>query len=379
MAEITEHNLFEPNIEIQKNAGTPEIVVLRGPWTLQELANNFDSLRAKLKSLANHPALCWDLREVTALDRVGALLLWQIWGKCRPKKLRLQRQHESLLAYWETVQHLPPQPHWQLPNPFKILQKRLVSLFDHLLNGITLLGQLVLDMGYLVSHPRQIPWRETSAMIHRAGGRALSITAFVGLLIGVVMSYLSILQLQQYGAQEYLVYILGLFIIREIGPLLAAILVAGRSGSAITAELGVMRVTQELDALTALGISHTRRLVLPKVIALIITLPLLIVWTNAIALLGGFLSAQFALGLGLWQFLAELPAAVPIANFWISLGKGGVFGALIAFIACHYGLRIQPDTQNLATETTNSVVTAITLVILVDAVFAILFWEVGLP
>jgi phospholipid/cholesterol/gamma-HCH transport system permease protein len=379
MAEITEHNLSEPIIEVQKSAEVTETVVLKGPWTLQGLISRFGPLRAKLKRLANHPTLYWDLRGISSLDRLGALILWQAWGKRRPKKLLLQTQHESLFAYWETTSPLPPQPHWQLPNLLEILQKRLASLFDHLLSGITLLGQLILDVGYLVSHPRQIPWREISATIHRAGGRALSITAFVGLLIGVVMSYLSILQLQRYGAQEYLVYILGLFIIREIGPLLAAILVAGRSGSAITAELGVMRVTQELDALTALGISHTIRLVLPKVIALLIALPLLIVWTDAIALLGGFLSAQFALELGLWQFFAELPAAVPIANFWIGLTKGVVFGALIAFIACHYGLRIQPNTQSLATETTNSVVTAITLVILVDAVFAILFWEVGIP
>ncbi len=201
----------------------------------------------------------------------------------------------------------------------------------------------------------------------------------MGFLIGIVLSYLSALQLKMFGAEIYIINILGLSVIRELGPLLAAILVAGRSGSAMTAQIGIMRVTEELDALSALGISHSMRLVLPKVAALIVVMPLLSVWTNAAAMFGGILSAQSILDISYRQFLLKMPDTVPLANLYISLGKSAVFGLLIALLACHFGFKIKPNTESLGNETTNSVVAAITVVIMVDAIFAILFMNVGMP
>jgi phospholipid/cholesterol/gamma-HCH transport system permease protein len=166
-------------------------------------------------------------------------------------------------------------------------------------------------------------------------------------------------------------------IVRELGPVLAAILVAGRSGSAMTAQIGVMRVTEELDALAVMGIPHTLRLVLPKTIALAVAMPLLIVWTDAIALVGGMVCAQFQLGIDWRYFLANLPPAVPISNLYLGLAKGMVFGIFIALTACHFGLKVKPNTESLGEGTTNSVVTAITLVIVIDAIFAVLFRNVG--
>ncbi|MDH5552733.1 MAG: ABC transporter permease, partial [Nitrosomonas sp.] len=176
----------------------------------------------------------------------------------------------------------------------------------------------------------------------------------------------------------FIVNILGVSIIRELGPMLAAILVAGRSGSSMTAQLGVMRVTQELDALKVMGISHSQRLVLPKVIGLGIAMPLLVLWTSAVALMGGMLAAEIQLGLSYQYFLSALPDAVPIANLWLGLGKGIVCGMTIALIACHFGLRIKPNTESLGEGTTRSVVTAITVVIIIDAIFAIVFSDIGI-
>jgi phospholipid/cholesterol/gamma-HCH transport system permease protein len=193
----------------------------------------------------------------------------------------------------------------------------------------------------------------------------------------VVLSYLSAQQLHTFGGDIYLVNILGMSIIRELGPLLAAILVAGRSGSAITAQLGVMRVTEELDAMLVMGLPHGFRLVMPKVIALAIAMPLLVIWTDAIALIGGMTAAQLQLGMSPSYFLQSLPGAVSLPNYWIGLGKGVVFGSLIALVSCHFGLRIKPNTESLGHGTTTSVVSAITVVILADAVFAIVFSGVG--
>jgi phospholipid/cholesterol/gamma-HCH transport system permease protein len=253
----------------------------------------------------------------------------------------------------------------------------ILTFFEHLHGFVALIGTVVQDIGRFIRHPLSGPWKEVSANIYHSGFQALGITAMVGFLIGVVLSYLSAQQLRMFGGDMYLVNILGMSVIRELGPLLAAILVAGRSGSSITAQLGVMRVTEELDAMLVMGISHGFRLILPKVLALAISMPLLVVWTDAMALIGGMVSAKIEIGLSSRYFLQKLPDAVPLANYVIGLLKGVTFGMLIALVSCHFGLRIEPNTESLGRGTTTSVVTAITVVILADAVFAIVFNGVG--
>ena len=238
--------------------------------------------------------------------------------------------------------------------------------------------EVLIDSAALVRNPTLGPWREISASVYRIGGQALGITAMVGFLIGIVLSYLSSEQLKAVGANGLIVNILGIGIIRELGPVITAVLVAGRSGSSITAQLGVMRVTEELDALSVMGIPHTVRLILPKIIALAIALPLLILWTSGIALVGGAVAASHTLGITVHTFLTSLPVVVPGINLWLSIGKGVVFGVLIALTACHFGMRVQPNTESLGAGTTNSVVTSITVVIVADAILAVLFADQGI-
>jgi phospholipid/cholesterol/gamma-HCH transport system permease protein len=160
--------------------------------------------------------------------------------------------------------------------------------------------------------------------------------------------------------------------------MLAAILVAGRSGSAITAQIGVMRVTEELDAMRVMGIPHGFRLVMPRAIALAIAMPLIATWTTIAGLAGGMLAADLALGITPAFFMTALPDAVNAANLALAVGKSTVFGILIALIGCHYGLRVKPNTESLGKGTTSAVVTAITAVIVVDALFAVAFRSVGI-
>ncbi len=365
-----------PRFTITARAGA-KTVALEGCWNLRGLTLAPD-LPGRLCRLAHAGKWEWDLRAVTALDNAGACLLWRAFGGRLPERLKASPEQLRAFEYWQhpAISSLPPPAK---PPLGLFVMGGIRSLLGHLFGGIVLLGQIVLDFLHVLGHPRDIPWREISAHIHETGGRALGITALVGFLIGIVVSYLSSLQLQALGAQIYIVDILGMSIIRELGPLLAAILVAGRSGSAMTARLGVMRLTQELDALEAMGISRSLRLIQPKVVALVLGLPLLVVWTDAIALFGGALSARLEMDIGLLQFVLKLPSAVPVANYFIGVGKAAVFGLLIALVACHFGLRIKPDTESLGHETTNSVVASITLVILMDAIFAILLRSVGMP
>jgi phospholipid/cholesterol/gamma-HCH transport system permease protein len=355
--------------------GSPRVEIT-GNWSLRGLEPVLGELSARLRACAASAE--WDLEAVEALDHAGAMLLWQAWGRRRAGRLKLRREHETLFAHIAPVRAEPsPAAAIDWLKPVSFLGVRVWRSVDHVVAAITLLGQVTLDAVTLARQPGLIPWREISASIYRTGAQAMGITALVGFLIGVVLSYLTAKQLRTFGADIFIINLLGVSIIRELGPVLAAILVAGRSGSAMTAQLGVMRVTEELDALSVMGIPHTLRLVLPKMVALTVSLPLIILWTEAMALIGGMFSAQIELGIGYRQFVTTLPEVVPIANLWLGLGKGLVFGMLIALIACHFGLRIEPNTESLGIGTTNSVVTSITIVILVDAVFAIMFSEVG--
>jgi phospholipid/cholesterol/gamma-HCH transport system permease protein len=359
------------------NAGAPKLI-LSGHFTLSEMEKRLQSLSTELTTFASNSNLHWDLTGIEKMDNAGAALLWKVWGKSRPQHVELRSEQEKLFSRIEnTITVLAPSPRDFL-EPIRALGKMSFLAWEHLI-GITMLtGQLLLDIKYLVIHPARIPWREISATLFRAGAQALGITALVGFLIGVVLSYLSSKQLQAYGADIFIIDILGVSIIRELGPMLAAILVAGRSGSSMTAQLGVMRVTQELDALAVMGIPYSLRLILPKVIGLSIAMPLIVLWTSAIALIGGMVSAEIQLGLGYQFFFNKLSDVVPIANLWIGLGKGVVCGVIVALVSCHFGLRIKSNTESLGEGTTTSVVTAITAVIIIDAIFAIIFSNVGL-
>ena len=274
---------------------------------------------------------------------------------------------------------LPVEPGYRFLDGTAQLGRGLHAVAHHVLGFVALVGHILISLGGLLRNHDRWPLREISANFYKVGVRAMPVTALVGFLIGVVMSYLSALQLRAFGADTFIVNILGLGIIRELGPVLVSVLVAGRSGSAMTAQLGVMRVTEEIDALTAMGISRHVRLVLPKVVALTLAMPLLTLWGSAVAILGGMVSAKLQLDLSFDFFLNALPRAVPAANLVIGLTKGAVFGLLIALVACYFGLRVRPNTESLSANTTASVVASITVVILVDAVFAIATRSVGLP
>ncbi|MDD5322436.1 MAG: ABC transporter permease [Methylococcales bacterium] len=379
MTDILTNPDLPPLLEVLKQDNGRQFVKLTGNWNLRNLSIAPD-LQRKISHAGANKTYQWDMRSVDILDSAAALMLWQAWGEQMPAGLLVKPEHQRLFERWQAQTVPAAEP---IVSRFILIYNYfhhlIWSFWVQLLDLVTLSGQLVLDLGHLLVHPGETPRAEISITIYDAGVRALGITALVGFLIGIVLSYLSALQLKTFGAEIYIIDILGLSIIRELGPLLAAILVAGRSGSAMTAQIGIMRVTEELDALSAMGISHSLRLILPKVAALTIVLPLLSAWTSAAALIGGMFSAQNTLDISYQQFYLRLPDAVPLVNVFIGLGKSAVFGLMIALIACHFGFRIKPNTESLGSETTNSVVASITVVIMNDAVFAILFMGVGMP
>ncbi len=352
-----------------------------GDWSVLALAQAGEVERRRTAmARAAEEGVRWDLHGISRLDTIGALLIWQAWGEKLPERVRWSAGQQDVFNAL-ALNKGEVQAAQSKPESWAWVRALGGAIFQAAENGralLIMLGQLILDLGSMLRRPRLGPWREISAQVYRTGAQALGITALVGFLIGVVLSYLSAQQLQMIGADRFIVRLLGVSIVRELGPVLAAILVAGRSGSAITAQIGVMRVTQELDAMRVMGISHGQRLILPRVLALAVTMPLLSLWTSAMALLGGMLAAQVQLGVSAQWFLTSLPDAISLTNYWIGILKGVTFGILIALIACHFGLRIQPNTESLGRGTTTSVVTSITGVILLDALYAIIFSSVGI-
>ena len=366
-----------PRLE-QQPAGRGGTARLLGQWTAAQFARP-RLLRALQASLQGTGAVgAWDLRDADQLDHVGAQLLWDYWGRQWPDQLELQPGQRAVLErVAQFTVTVAPRPRRSWRGSYLALGGRLLHGVSHVRSFIRLVGQLALNVLRLARAPQEGPWRDFSGHLYRIGATALPITALVGFLIGVVLAYLTSQQLRQFGADAYIVNILGIALIRELGPMLAAILIAGRSGSAITAQIGVMRVTDELDAMRVMGISHSFRLVMPRALALALAMPLISVWTTFSALAGGMLAADVSLGITPTFFLRALPEAVSLGNLVLASSKSVVFGLLIALIACHYGLRIKPNTQSLGEGTTASVVTSITVVILVDALFAVLFKDVG--
>ena len=329
MSESTGTETAPPAVaRVTNGAGRTTTFALSGAWNLRALQRGLSDLNARLSEYTADPMSSWDLRDVDVIDHAGALLLWRASGRWRrAEHLVLKPEHEAVFAHLEVGND----PAKAVPSHdrlwFVAASDNAFGIIEHLVMIVVVLGQVVIDTVYLVRHPSRIPWKEISSNVYRTGAQALGITALVGFLVGVVLSYLSAQQLKLFGADAFIVNILGISLIRELGPVLAAILIAGRSGSAITAQLGVMRVTQELDAMAVMGIPHTLRLILPKMLALAVSmLPLIVLWTNAIALIGGMVSAEAQLGISYTYFLSSLPSSVPIANLWLGLGKGVVLG-----------------------------------------------------
>ncbi|MGZ5194434.1 MAG: MlaE family ABC transporter permease [Ramlibacter sp.] len=367
-----------PRIEQQPAAEGARLRVL-GRWTAAQFGTPrlLKRLRAELES--SNMQQGWDLTQAEQIDHVGAQLLWDRWGGQWPQHVDMLPAQRAVLDRVARYTVAPPRrkkTSWL--RSYLALGEALLRAAGHVKSFVLLTGQLALNLVRLGKAPHEGPWRDFSGHLYRIGATALPITALVGFLIGVVLAYLTARQLRQFGADAYIVNILGVALIRELGPMLAAILIAGRSGSSITAQIGVMRVTDELDAMSVMGISHGFRLVMPRAMALAVAMPLISIWTTCCSLAGGMIAADISLGITPRFFMHALPDAVQVDTLVLASSKSVVFGLLIALVGCHFGLRVKPNTQSLGEGTTASVVTSITVVILVDALFAVLFKDVGI-
>ena len=259
------------------------------------------------------------------------------------------------------------------PNLFERVGKSTVDQIEQLLEALSFIGETAHALIKSIMQPQRIRWRPILFNIRTAGFDAMPIVGLLSFLLGIVVAYQGAGQLRQYGANIFVADLVGLSMLREFAPLMTAIIIAGRSGSAYAAQIGTMAVTEEIDAMRTLGISPQELLVLPKVIALFIAMPLLTVFADALGVFGGMLMAQQQLDVGFVEFLDRFVKAVSPTAFLIGVGKAPIFALIIAIVGCFQGFRTRGGADSVGRQTTRSVVQSIFLVIVADAFFSVAF------
>ncbi len=363
----------DANIEL---APSGPIVRCTGSWTLREVG----ALEGRLACYAwpAVPGLTVDASGVQALDTAGAWLLHRtvrlLERDGRTVRLDgLRPEHEALLRLIESraaVEGVVTPP---VPGLLAEIGRNAWFSLGQLVGILAFIGESAVGALRSLAHPSRIRWTSILHNLQTAGFNALPITGLLAFLMGVVVSYQGASQLARYGANIFVADLVGLSMLRELAPLLTAIIVAGRSGSAYAAQIGTMKVTEEIDALITVGVSPMDLLVLPKLVALVVALPLLTVYADVVGVLGGMLMAKSELGVGFTQFLDRFEEAIKLSSFLVGLGKAPVFAGIIALVGCFQGFQVGGNAESVGRQTTMSVVQAIFLVIVTDAIFSVVF------
>jgi phospholipid/cholesterol/gamma-HCH transport system permease protein len=347
-----------------------------GAWVLHALT----ALERRIDALPAPRAreLRVDASAVTELDTAGAWLLVRtvraLEGRGAAVRLEgLRPEFDALVkliaARLRAEGLARPRPPGMLERVGRTAWEGTVSAFGLL----AFVGECALALARALADPRRIRWRAILYNVQTAGFEALPITGLLSFLMGIVIAYQGATQLERFGANIYVVDLVGLSMARELSPLITAIIVAGRSGSAYAAQIGTMKVTEEIDALRTIGVGPLDLLVLPKLLALVIALPLLTVYTDVMGVLGGMVMARPQLGIGFGTFVERLGNAVNLSSYLIGIGKAPVFAVIIALVGCYQGFQATGSADSVGRRTTVSVVQSIFLVILVDALFSIVF------
>ncbi|MDX1606237.1 MAG: ABC transporter permease [Candidatus Competibacterales bacterium] len=310
------------------------------------------------------------LRLARELEQQGRTIRFVHWRQGDHDLLQL------VLRRWQGQEQAPP-PEAPLDRVAH-LGRLTLEHGQQALAFLAFVGEVTLVLVRSLRHPTRLRWRSLAAVLETAGANALPIVGLLSFLMGVVIAYQGGLQLKNYGANIFVVELVSLTLLRELSPLLTAIIVAGRTGSAFTAQIGTMRVTEEVDALATIGLNPIAVLVLPKLLGLMIALPLLAVFADGFGLLGGMVMSWLLLDVSIREFVDRLPQAVSATSFLIGIGKAPVFAGLIALVGCYQGFRVGGSAESVGRQTTLSVVQAIFLVIVADAAFSVVFSTLGI-
>lgn len=347
-----------------------------GAWTVHGIVELERTLEA-----VNWPAdgeLVIDAAMISALDTSGAWLLHRTVRdlETRGRTVRMEGLRPEFRALLQLIASRAPVPEVtarERPGMLAWVGMKVWQRLADAQRALSFVGESATALLRSVTNPRRIRWRHVLHNLQTAGFEALPITGLLSFLMGIVIAYQGAEQLQRFGANIYVADLVGLSMVRELSPLLTAIIVAGRSGSAYTAEIGTMKVTEEVDALRTIGVAPLELLVLPKMVALMIALPLLTVFTDVTGVLGGMVMARAQLDVSFGTFFSRLDDAISLTSYLIGIGKAPVFAIIIALVGCYQGFQVTGSADSVGRQTTVSVVQSIFLVIVTDALFSIVF------
>ncbi len=379
--------IIKPQI-IQKNVSSQAVqLTSTGSWKAEHSGQAASSLENVILALENCQ-VSWDVGKISQIDSAGMLLHIQAVETLERQGCRVElldqdqefaRLYRLLQKYRRKEQPLPEKA--GLSPAIRFLNDigfGACNAWGVLANFLAFIGENFVHFLYLLREPKAFRFKAVIKNIEDAGFRALPIIALTSFLIGVVIAYQGAVQLEKFGANIFIVDMIGISISRELAPLITAIVVAGRTGSSYTAQLGVMKLTEEIDAMRTMGFEPHRFLVLPRIFALMIALPLLIFFADIIGIGGGMLISNLHLNISFNEFIHRLQNVLDSKHVWIGIGKGPFFAWLIAVVGCFNGFQVAKDTESIGRYTTISVVNAIFLVIACDAVFSVILTELGI-
>jgi len=321
-----------------------------------------------------------NLSKIEYLDSAGALGLLQLEDKAKAKSIPFQfvnvTDEAKRVMGLINLKDLTTKPLLSDKRSSNVIEQAGESglkIFNDFVSIVTFLGDLITALIYSLIHPRSIRWEDLLFYMKRAGVEGLPIVGLINFLLGLIIAFMSSLQLKQFGANIYVAQLVGVAMVTELGPIMTAIIVAGRSGSAFAAEIGTMKVNEEVDALVSMGFDPTRFLAIPKVLAAMLVVPVLTLYADFFGVAGGLVVGVLGLDLTVYTYVQETMKVISITDIVKSLIKSVVFAVLIAGIGCQRGFQVRGGAEAVGASTTSAVVAAIFLIVVMDSAFAILF------
>ncbi|WP_293612166.1 ABC transporter permease [Ponticaulis sp.] len=368
-----------------ENRDGETVLCIEGDWTVATIA---PLERDLLRSVARQSANSVDVSALQAFDTAGALLVHKALtttSETDAAPYGIQGEHAGAEALLEIVarRELSPETQPHRPKNFIDVLARIgegaVEFCSETIETLSFIGEALLTTLKLVVQPHKIRWTSVVAIMEEAGLEALPIVSFLSFFVGMVIAFIGATMLQQtLGATVFTVELVGWAMMREFGVVLTGILLAGRTNSSFTAQIGSMKMRQEVDAMQTLGIDPIEALVTPRILAMMVMTPLLTFAATLSGMLGGLMISWVALDISPILFITRIQDIVVIQNFWVGLSKAPIFAMIVALIACRQGLQVRGDVQSLGRATTASVVHAIFLIIVADALFAMMYMELGI-
>ncbi len=333
---------------------------------------------------SKHEELILDLSDVQYLDGAGIAVILDIEKRCNASHVKYSVQGLGAdardflaLVDREELTRLKKPVKRKAPGMTVQIGEAALAIMDDIRTMISFVGDATLAMIYALRRPGSVRWRDVLYYMERTGADALPIVGLISLLLGLILGFQAIMQLAQFGANIYTANLVGLSILRELGPLMTCILVAGRSGSAFAAEIGTMKVSEEVDALQTMGFDPVRFLVTPKVLALMLMVPLLVLYADIIGLIGGMIVGVTGGGLTITAYLSQSYRTLDLWDFGQGLVKSEAFAILIALVGCMRGFQVRGGAASVGLYTTSAVVSGIFLIIVADSIFTLIFQYYG--